>query len=228
MPFSCKCPKCQAEVNVPDTAVAQSIHCPDCGYEVLVIKPLDRKNLGMATVSLVFGILSFIMVPFCGLVSLVTGIVSLAKIRASKGVFLGEGKAITGIILGAFSIVRFPILAILAAILLPALSAARDKAKEITCTSNLKQIGLAAVTFSQDNNGALPENYEHLKGYLETDLRCPCAKENEASYQLLPDICGKKLSEIVPSETPVAMCTRHRNRVVLYADGHVESRPISR
>ena len=42
------------------------------------------------------------------------------------------------------------IIAILAALLLPALNIAREKAKAIKCTGNLKQIGLAAQFYISD------------------------------------------------------------------------------
>jgi len=42
------------------------------------------------------------------------------------------------------------IIAILAAILFPVFATAREKARQSTCTSNLKQIGLAAAQYMQD------------------------------------------------------------------------------
>ena len=47
------------------------------------------------------------------------------------------------------------IISILAAMLLPALQKAREKARQGVCANNLKQIGMAMLMYAQDYNGAL-------------------------------------------------------------------------
>src|SRR2546425_2437479 len=53
-------------------------------------------------------------------------------------------------------LVVIAIIAILAAILFPVFAQAREKARQITCLSNLRQVGLALSMYSQDYDETLP------------------------------------------------------------------------
>jgi len=57
------------------------------------------------------------------------------------------------------------IIAILAAMLLPALSRARERARAATCMNNLKQWGLAVIMYANDNDDYVPPSY-YLTGLV--------------------------------------------------------------
>ncbi len=68
-------------------------------------------------------------------------------------------------------LVVIAIIAILAAILFPVFQKVRENARKTACLSNMKQLGLGLIQYSQDNNELLAASWYGNGGYNESDSR---------------------------------------------------------
>jgi len=131
------------------------------------------------------------------------------------------------------------------AMLFPPVGSANERARRISCSSNLKQIGLALKQYAIDNDGCFPsgkgvESFESLRSaaYL-TDYKifvCPTAKilpasgnepltEKNLSYVYL----GSGLKDSPENADKPLVCDKPDNHMkygnVLFCDGHVMGFP---
>ena len=113
--------------------------------------PPSEGASGLAIAALVCGLIGFCFPPL-GIVAMILGIVFLNQSRDGQS---GRGMALAGTILGAVGLV-LSILALLIAILLPALGAARRTARRMQNSTQLRGIHQGLVTFANSNKDQFP------------------------------------------------------------------------
>ena len=111
------------------------------------------KTSGMAITALVLGCLGILTCGITSLFGLILGIIALVRINKSKGQLRGQGLALAGTIVSAVFLLFAPIMA---AMLLPALAKAKQKASSIQCMNNLKQLSLGVIMYANDNKDQFP------------------------------------------------------------------------
>ncbi len=143
------------------------------------------------------------------------------------------------------------IVAILAAILFPVFAQARGKARETSCMSNMKMLGLSNLMYAQDYDEVMPKATQWMtdtKPYAANDhsYRCPVVVTSDPQsygYAFNSNLSQLPLSKVV---SPQATCVlfessnttadsndpmtslvtpyRHNGKnVFTYVDGHVKS-----
>ena len=146
------------------------------------------------------------------------------KLRCRRSAFSREKKLSFPLASSPFTLIELlvviAIIAILAAILMPALSQARERAKTSNCTNNLKMLAHSTLQYADDNNGMAPNGHTIANGKV-SEVSNVVAKfgfgpvyRKRAKNTLVPYINGR----IVESEsecasydvTKIALCPSGR------------------
>jgi prepilin-type processing-associated H-X9-DG protein len=110
-------------------------------------------------------------------------------------------------------------LAVLGAMLLPALASAKRKAQRINSVNNLKEVGLAARIFAGDNGERLPASFDEMKNELGTD-KVTYDTETGQRYTYLGG--GMSVDSLKPESVLAYSPIFNGHCNVLFADGSVQ------
>jgi len=107
-------------------------------------------------------------------------------------------------------LVVIAIIAILAAILFPVFSTAREKARQTSCASNMKQLGLATIQYTQDYDECYMQGNVPYAAYVSSGYNQQDAPGHGWAGQIYPYVkatgafvCPSDTTQIVPGNTVI-------------------------
>lgn len=194
--------------------------------------PVARQRSSLAVWALVLSVLSFFLIcfgPFVAMAAIVCGHLAAARIKTSAGLLTGRGLARAGLVIGYVAV--FIYLVIVPLFVLPALDRSREQIRERMCADNVRQIGIACMTYAESNDGYPPENLDPLRPILGLSSNglplvflCPASKDHSApSYEI--EAAGAITKFGKPAHVVLVRekeAHHHGRRLVLYADGTIE------
>ena len=170
----------------------------------------------------------------------------MVKVKNSGGKLGGGGVALAGtIVSGIFLVMFLVMIPIYAAMMLPALAAAKQKAQAISCVNNLKQLAIGVRMYSADNKDQLPPAAtwcDAIKANAGSEKIFKCAAVNPGSrcdYAFNAKLGGMDASKVDPhtvmifesdsgwnanggSELMIRKPRHARGFVVAFVDGSVQ------
>jgi prepilin-type N-terminal cleavage/methylation domain-containing protein/prepilin-type processing-associated H-X9-DG protein len=113
------------------------------------------------------------------------------------------------------------IIAVLAAILFPVFAQAREKARQASCLSNMKQVGLAVLQYNQDNDETYPLSFYKLpSGVCSASVTAVSWPRLIAPYAKDTGIYRCPSAAETPGNTPGTGDTAEARYPVTYAYNH--------
>ncbi len=116
-----------------------------------------RTTSGVAVAALVCGLIGILVAPI-GLLAIILGIVALTQTGKAENNVGGGGMAVAGMVCGAIGLV-LGVVFLLIALMLPALGTARNTARKMTNSTQMRGIHMGMVTFSQNNRTSTGDGF---------------------------------------------------------------------
>ena len=130
---------------------------PMYGYPAAMIHAPGPS--GWAITSLITGLLSFCLPAVGSILAIVTGIIGINRSRDPR--IGGRGLSIAGLVLGSITLVFVtPVvisMLVSGSYLFPGITAARQRADQVKCAANLRQIGSALQTYARSHDDRYPQ-----------------------------------------------------------------------
>lgn len=192
------------------------------------VSPQSAQTSGMAIASMICGVLGLLLWLPC-IPAIILGHLGLSAIKKSAGALKGGGMAVAGLVMGYLMIAAIPLIAILAALAVPAFSSVQQKAVQAKTMSDARQLALGVKMYAQEHEGNLPPSLEKL---VEENLvdQALLAQRPDGDHGQGWEYRGAGMKNTEAGTTVILVSVkadRAKKKIVGHLDGTVEIVPES-